>query len=147
MVKETVKLISADGFEFLIDYKAACVSATVKNMLSSQGAARVCGNSHVPVSARCGSLAPRFTPSFLCCTVVAHAGCGMPTVCVSVESLLFWQFRQLHGDRAGRSEVPGDLYAHTRESVPVLLLQAAMGQRVSIFCHCHGRWRAFNRFL
>ena len=37
MVRETVKLISAEGFEFLVDYKAACVSATVKNMLSSQG--------------------------------------------------------------------------------------------------------------
>lgn len=35
--KETVKLISAEGFEFLIDYRAACVSATIKNMLSSQG--------------------------------------------------------------------------------------------------------------
>mmetsp|Transcript_9862 Transcript_9862/g.29672 ORF Transcript_9862/g.29672 Transcript_9862/m.29672 type:complete len:110 (+) Transcript_9862:230-559(+) len=36
--KDTVKLISAEGFEFLVDYKAACVSATVKNMLTSQGA-------------------------------------------------------------------------------------------------------------
>lgn len=35
--RETVKLISAEGFEFLIDYRAACVSATIKNMLSSQG--------------------------------------------------------------------------------------------------------------
>lgn len=35
--KDTVKLISAEGFEFLVDYKAACVSATVKNMLTSQG--------------------------------------------------------------------------------------------------------------
>jgi hypothetical protein len=37
MPKETVKLISAEGFEFIIDYKAACVSNTIKNMLSSQG--------------------------------------------------------------------------------------------------------------
>ncbi len=35
--KDTVKLISAEGFEFLVDYKAACVSTTVKNMLTSQG--------------------------------------------------------------------------------------------------------------
>ena len=34
----TVKLISAEGFEFIIDYDAACVSNTIKNMLSSQGA-------------------------------------------------------------------------------------------------------------
>mmetsp|Transcript_16701 Transcript_16701/g.28187 ORF Transcript_16701/g.28187 Transcript_16701/m.28187 type:complete len:101 (+) Transcript_16701:166-468(+) len=34
---KTVKLISQEGFEFVIDYKAACVSNTIKNMLSSQG--------------------------------------------------------------------------------------------------------------
>ena len=33
----TVRLISAEGFEFVIDYEAACVSNTIKNMLSSQG--------------------------------------------------------------------------------------------------------------
>eukprot|EP00798_Chlamydomonas_sp_ICE-L_P030349 gene30349-35353_t len=37
MPKNTVKLISAEGFEFIIDYKAACVSNTIRNMLSSQG--------------------------------------------------------------------------------------------------------------
>ena len=34
---ETVKLISAEGFEFIIDYEAACISNTIKNMLSSEG--------------------------------------------------------------------------------------------------------------
>mmetsp|Transcript_5872 Transcript_5872/g.6728 ORF Transcript_5872/g.6728 Transcript_5872/m.6728 type:complete len:101 (-) Transcript_5872:333-635(-) len=34
---DTVKLVSAEGFEFVIDYRAACVSNTIKNMLSSQG--------------------------------------------------------------------------------------------------------------
>ena len=33
----TVRLISAEGFEFVIDYEAACVSNTIKNMLSSKG--------------------------------------------------------------------------------------------------------------
>lgn len=33
----TVRLISAEGFKFVIDYEAACVSNTIKNMLSSQG--------------------------------------------------------------------------------------------------------------
>lgn len=42
MAKGTVKLISAEGFEFIVDYKAACVSATIKNMLSSQGAPTAC---------------------------------------------------------------------------------------------------------
>lgn len=38
MPKSTVKLVSREGFEFIIDYKAACVSNTIRNMLSSQGA-------------------------------------------------------------------------------------------------------------
>ena len=39
MPKQTVKLVSAEGFEFIVDYKAACVSNTIRNMLSSQGKA------------------------------------------------------------------------------------------------------------
>ncbi len=37
-MKQTVKLVSAEGYEFIVDYKAACVSNTIRNMLSSQGA-------------------------------------------------------------------------------------------------------------
>jgi len=37
---DTVKLISAEGFVFQVDRKAACVSNTIKNMLTSQGAER-----------------------------------------------------------------------------------------------------------
>lgn len=37
MPRQTVKLVSAEGHEFIIDYKAACVSNTIRNMLSSQG--------------------------------------------------------------------------------------------------------------
>ncbi|KAL2651426.1 hypothetical protein R1flu_019554 [Riccia fluitans] len=33
--EDTVKLISAEGFEFVIDRKAALVSNTLKNMLTS----------------------------------------------------------------------------------------------------------------
>ena len=40
--KKPVKLISAEGFEFVVDYDAACVSNTIKNMLSSQGALPRC---------------------------------------------------------------------------------------------------------
>ena len=42
----TVRLISAEGFEFVIDYEAACVSNTIKNMLTSQGESsqQHCGN-------------------------------------------------------------------------------------------------------
>lgn len=35
--KKPVKLISSEGFEFVVDHDAACVSNTIKNMLSSQG--------------------------------------------------------------------------------------------------------------
>mgnify|MGYP001804647870 CR=1 FL=1 len=34
---ETVKLISAEGFEFVVDKRAAMVANTIKSMLSSQG--------------------------------------------------------------------------------------------------------------
>ena len=30
-----VTLVSAEGFEYVVDYEAACVSNTIKNMLSS----------------------------------------------------------------------------------------------------------------
>lgn len=34
---ETVKLISKEGHEFVVDKAAACVSGTIKSMLSSSG--------------------------------------------------------------------------------------------------------------
>ncbi|KAG5461526.1 MAG: BTB/POZ protein [Olpidium bornovanus] len=37
-LSDTVKLISADGLEFIIDRKCAMASGTMKNMLSSPGA-------------------------------------------------------------------------------------------------------------
>ncbi|KAG4091379.1 transcription elongation factor B polypeptide 1-like protein [Neocallimastix lanati (nom. inval.)] len=37
VVFDTVKLISSDGFEFIIDRKCAMISGTIKNMLSSPG--------------------------------------------------------------------------------------------------------------
>lgn len=36
-MEDTVKLISAEGFEFVIDRKAAMVSNTIRNMLTSPG--------------------------------------------------------------------------------------------------------------
>lgn len=36
-----VTLVSADGFEFIIDADAACVSNTVKHMLASEGTVRM----------------------------------------------------------------------------------------------------------
>lgn len=37
MPKDFVKLISKEGFEFIVDYRAACISNTLKNMLSFDG--------------------------------------------------------------------------------------------------------------
>ncbi|KND00445.1 elongin C [Spizellomyces punctatus DAOM BR117] len=37
VMAETVKLVSSDGFEFVIDRKCAMASGTIKNMLSSPG--------------------------------------------------------------------------------------------------------------
>ncbi|CAL5229677.1 g13045 [Coccomyxa viridis] len=37
MPRKSVKLVSAEGFEFTVDYRAACVSNTIKQMLSSEG--------------------------------------------------------------------------------------------------------------
>jgi elongin-C len=38
MNQEAIKLISSEGFVFIIDYKAACISNTIKNMLGADGA-------------------------------------------------------------------------------------------------------------
>lgn len=40
---DTVKLISADGFEFIISREAAYVSNTIKSMLDEQGEVRDLG--------------------------------------------------------------------------------------------------------
>jgi elongin-C len=37
MPRDAVKLISAEGFEFIVDYKAACVSNTIKSVISMEG--------------------------------------------------------------------------------------------------------------
>ena len=38
MGRANVRLVSAEGAAFVVDFRAACVSNTIKNMLSSQGA-------------------------------------------------------------------------------------------------------------
>ena len=51
MPAETVKLISAEGFEFIVDKKAACVSNTIKQMLSSEGQTFHCFLPHLAPAA------------------------------------------------------------------------------------------------
>ena len=36
--RENVRLVSAEGASFVVDFRAACVSNTIKSLLSSQGA-------------------------------------------------------------------------------------------------------------
>ncbi len=55
MARETVKLVSAEGFEFIVDYKAACVSNTIKNMLSSEGALSCCAVSELVTGNLCSA--------------------------------------------------------------------------------------------
>jgi transcription elongation factor B subunit 1 len=43
--EDTVKLISAEGFEFVIDKSAALVSNTLKNMLTSSGSSSASASS------------------------------------------------------------------------------------------------------
>jgi hypothetical protein len=49
-----VKLISAEGFEFVIDKKAAMVSNTLRNMLTSPGIPSSYPSFHLPIN-RIGS--------------------------------------------------------------------------------------------
>lgn len=101
MPKTTVKLISAEGFEFIVDYKAACVSNTIRNMLSSSG------------EARCERLGP-------------GGARDQPRSRRALDAR-----RCIHGNRAGRGQVPGDIGADPGEGLPVLLLQAAVPELVS----------------
>ena len=50
--RKTVKLVSAESFEFFVDYRAACVSNTIKQMLSSTGAPVQHGQ-HRPLGVSC----------------------------------------------------------------------------------------------
>lgn len=50
--EDTVKLISAEGFEFVIDKKAAMVSQTIRNMLTSPGTLFII-NEEVSKSSNC----------------------------------------------------------------------------------------------
>jgi len=37
MPRKWIRLISSDGFEFIVDYEAACISNVIKASLSSAG--------------------------------------------------------------------------------------------------------------
>jgi transcription elongation factor B subunit 1 len=58
-----VRLISGDGFEFIVDDQAARVSTTIRGMLDSEGELRPCGvkcgGSHPGVVRRCPLTARR----------------------------------------------------------------------------------------
>ncbi|KAI8800712.1 BTB/POZ protein, partial [Cladochytrium replicatum] len=75
-----VKLISVDGFEFVIDPKCAMSSGTIKNMLSSPGQFTESLQSEITFRDIKGSVLSIFTPfvgedSFGCRAVVLERVC------------------------------------------------------------------------
>jgi hypothetical protein len=98
-----VKLISAEGFEFVVDKKAAVVSNTLRNMLTSPG------------TISCFSF--RFDSSTI--TLTSSDFPPSPS-CQSSRRLL--------RVAPGRGPIPGDLHPHPREDLPVLLLVAPLLQ-------------------
>lgn len=98
-----VKLISAEGFEFVVDKKAAMVSNTLRNMLTSPGRVPFITSS-VPLARRPRSASQRITSIPL----VIH--------------------RRLLRDAPGRGPLPGDPHPHPREDLPVFLLVASLLQ-------------------
>ena len=99
MPRKSVKLVSAEGFEFTVDYRAACVSNTIKQMLSSEGmhAQSRPGRNLASVLSWCSEWL----------TLVLHLMC-----------------RKLHRDRIGGDQLPRDFGSHSGENLRVLLLQA-----------------------
>ena len=100
--KRWVKLRSGDGFEFIVDREAACVSNTIKSMLDSEGAAPSCAGA--ALTARWRSIGPNPRLS----ARNAHA---RRSLC-----------RQLPGEDRGCGDVPGHLGPGAGEGLPVLLL-------------------------
>lgn len=101
MAKDTVKLISAEGFEFIVDYQAACVSNTIKNMLSSTG--------------------KRALYRALQRFITHH----------EAQWVISTVRRQLHGNGTRRGQISRDFHPSVRESLPVFLLQASTSELVS----------------
>jgi len=62
---QTVKIISSDGYEFIVERDAAMVSGTIKNMLSSPGE---------KLTFDLGPLTPRSRPR--CCGTVGVGNTG-----------------------------------------------------------------------
>jgi len=99
-----VKLISAEGFEFVVDKKAAMVSNTLRNMLTSTG------------TVTCFT----FRSDSSAITLTSSDSAPSPSCCQSSRRLL--------RDAPGRGPIPGDFHPHPREDLPVLLLVAPLLQ-------------------
>ena len=99
-----VKLISTEGFEFVVDKKAAMVSNTLRNMLTSPGRVPFITSS-VPSARR-----PR---------IASHRIRSIPLVILT---------RRLLRDAPGRGPLPGDPHPHPRKDLPVFLLVAPLLQ-------------------
>ena len=98
-----VKLISSDDVEFIVDKKAASVSSTIKKMLTSEG-----------------TLMSFRWPRPVCLRFLD-------------SKYFYYCFRWIQRARKGRDPFSRDQQRDTRESLPVLLLQAQISGYVSIW--------------
>lgn len=130
--KRPVKLISAEGFEFVVDHDAACVSNTIKNMLSSQGAggggggggplAACCWRCKVLCRCACPLHAPH---SYQLLPLNGPAPPPTPPCSPSPRT----HRRHVYRDGAGRDPLPGDLHPRAGGRLQILLLQGKAAGR------------------
>ena len=123
MPKSTVKLVSAEGYEFIVDYKAACVSNTIRNMLSSQGAHGLGGSAWPGGKSHRRRVPPksRQLSHYQLLEVLQQQLVRICMACAFTRQLhttggvlrpAGTRRRQLHGNRAGRGQIPRDLDSH-----------------------------------
>ena len=132
--EDMVKLISAEGFEFVIDKDAAMVSQTIYNMLTSPGLLSLSFPHH--------RLQLGFhSRSFLYCTIESiilfkkqKLILFLPQNSLQIFMICVWRCdRELCRDTARRSDFPWDQHNHIREDLQVFLLASSICQVLICF--------------
>ena len=131
--EDMVKLISAEGFEFVIDKDAAMVSQTIYNMLTSPGL--------LSLSLSLSRLQLGFhSRSSLYCILESiilfkqKLKLCLPQNSLQIFMICVWRCdRKLCRDTARRSDFPWDQYNHIREDLQVFLLASSICQVLICF--------------